>query len=462
MNLRGRSFLTILRDVESGSISPDDVNEYYYRNALGLNPTINAYITLMKPQESPSDGPLRGIGIAIKDNISTKGIRTTCASRMLDNYVPPYDATAVERLKRNGGSILGKTNMDEFAMGSSGENSAFGPTRNPINTDYVPGGSSSGSAAAVAADMAPVALGSDTGGSIRAPASFTGTVGFKPSYGAVSRYGLIAYANSLEVIGVISKTVGDAELIFKMIAGRDLRDSTSFNVDLTPRKAVRPRLLVLRSFVKMADERVQKVFYDSISKLERSGFIFDYLDEFRETDYVLSSYYTIACAEASTNLSRYDGIRYGPKLDVAGNWRSYIEAARSFFGSEVKARIMMGTFILSAGYYETYYLKALQIRKEIRAEFERVMKGYDAVYIPTMPVLPWRIGEGIRDPKMAYAADVLTVLPNLTGSPAISIPVGKAGEFFVGGQFIGLRGDDMKIIGIASEAERALGVIRHE
>ena len=460
MNLEGYTLQLILKEIENGSLSPEDINEFYYKRSVDLNRVLNAYITLLEPEKSRAEGDLKGIAIAIKDNISTKGVRTTCASKMLENYIPPYDATAVSSLKKHGGSLLGKTNMDEFAMGSSGENSTFGPTRNPLNREYVTGGSSSGSAAAVAADMAPIALGSDTGGSVRAPASFTGIVGFKPSYGAISRYGLIAYANSLEVIGILGKSVDDVNILFKMIAGKDPMDSTSVNVELKEKNISKPKILVIKSFVELSADEVKKEFYSSIGKLESAGFEINYADKFSLTDYMLSAYYTIACAEASTNLSRYDGIRYGPKVESAGNWRDYISRARSFFGPEVKARIMMGTFILSAGYYETYYLRALQLRKIIKQEFEKIISNYDAVYVPTMPVLPWRIGNAIEDPKIAYAADVLTVLPNLTGSPAISLPVGKVREFFVGGQFIGLKNEDMKLLKVAEIAEKVLQVKR--
>ncbi|MGC8592917.1 MAG: Asp-tRNA(Asn)/Glu-tRNA(Gln) amidotransferase subunit GatA [Nitrososphaeria archaeon] len=458
MNLEGYSLLSILKEIERGSINAEDVNDFYYKKSLQLNDKINAYITLLKPDDKKINGNLKGIALAIKDNISTKGIKTTCASKMLESYVPPYDATAVSKLKEQGGRILGKTNMDEFAMGSSGENSAFGPTRNPLNNDYVTGGSSSGSAAAVAANMAPISLGSDTGGSVRAPASFTGIVGFKPSYGAVSRYGLIAYANSLEVIGILGKYTKDVKFLFKLIAGKDPLDSTSLNVELNEKEQFKPKILVIKSFVELSKDEVKKEFYRSISKIDEEGFEVKFIDSFSLTEYLLSAYYTIACAEASTNLSRYDGIRYGPKVESTGNWRDYITKARSFFGPEVKARIMMGTFILSAGYYETYYLRALQLRKLIRQEFEKIIRGYDALYIPTMPVLPWRIGEAIEDPKMAYASDVLTVLPNLTGSPALSLPVGRIREFFVGGQLIGLRGDDIKVLKIAEMMEEILKV----
>ncbi len=229
-------------------------------------------------------------------------------------------------------------------------------------------------------------------------------------------------------------------------------------MELKEKGEINPKLLVIKSFVNLSNDEVKKEFYRSINKLEEEGFEIKYADSFSLTEYLLSAYYTIACAEATTNLSRYDGIRYGPKVESTGNWRDYIIKARSFFGPEVKARIMMGTFILTAGYYETYYLRALQLRKLIKQEFERVIKGYDALYIPTMPLLPWRIGQAIEDPKIAYASDVLTVLPNLTGSPAISLPIGKVREFFVGGQLIGLRGEDMKILKIAEMIENMMQV----
>ncbi|MEM0122962.1 MAG: Asp-tRNA(Asn)/Glu-tRNA(Gln) amidotransferase subunit GatA [Conexivisphaerales archaeon] len=453
MNFNGYDLTSILDMVKSGSTDIIDVNEWFYRKSMELNGKINAYITLIEPDRSKIGGKLGGLAIAVKDNISTMGIRTTCASKMLESYIPVYDATVIQKLKQNGGRIIGKTNMDEFAMGSSGENSAFGPTRNPKNIEYVTGGSSSGSAAAVAGDMAPAALGTDTGGSVRAPASFTGIIGFKPTYGAISRYGLIAYANSLEGVGLLTKSVMDAELMFRLIAGKDRLDCTSVNVafnDKQPRKKI--SLAVIKSLVKGVASEVRQVFESSVSRLEQNNFIINEITDIKGIKQALNAYYVIACAEASTNLSRYDGIRYGPKGDVSIDWKTYIANSRSQFGKEVKARIIMGTYLLSKGYYETYYLRALQVRKNLTYAFESILKDNDAIYLPTMPVLPWKIGDKLNDPMSIYLSDALTVTPNLAGLPAISIPIGEKYGLPVGGQLIGKYMDDISLLSIAQRA----------
>ncbi len=458
MNFNSYDLTGILNLIESGSTSVADVNRHFYERSSQLNGKINAYITLIDPGNLDQKGELRGIAIAVKDNISTKGIRTTCASKMLESYVPVYDATVIKKLKASGGQVLGKTNMDEFAMGSSGENSAFGPARNPRNPEYVTGGSSSGSAAAVAAGMAPAALGTDTGGSVRAPASFTGIVGFKPTYGAISRYGLIAYANSLEGVGLLTRSVRDAEYLFRLFAGKDRLDSTSIDVPLNGNFSERASVAIIRSLVNGVDEEVKKEFESSVSKLESENFKVNEIDRVEGIDMALNAYYVIACAEASTNLSRYDGIRYGPKGDVSIDWRSYISEARSKFGKEVKARIMMGTYLLSKGYYETYYLRALQVRQNLTRALGTILKENDAIYLPTMPVLPWRIGERLSDPMSVYLSDALTVMPNLAGLPAISVPIGERRGLPVGGQFIGGQRKDMELLKIAERAELAMGV----
>lgn len=463
MNFNGHDVTDILDMVRSGSVDINDINEWFYRKSIELNGKINAYITLIEPSSSSLNGKLGGLAIAIKDNISTMGIRTTCASKMLESYIPAYDATVVRKLKQNGARILGKSNMDEFAMGSSGENSAFGPTRNPRNIEYVTGGSSSGSAAAVAADMAPAALGTDTGGSVRAPASFTGTVGFKPTYGAISRYGLIAYANSLEGVGLLTKSVRDAELIFKIIAGKDQLDSTSIDIKFDNAKPEgKISLAVVESLFSGVASEVNQSFESSISKLEQNNFIINEVKDIEGIKQALNAYYVIACAEASTNLSRYDGIRYGPKGDISTDWKTYIANARSQFGKEVKARIIMGTYLLSKGYYETYYLRALQVRKKLALAFESILKNNDAIYLPTMPVLPWKIGDKLNDPISIYLSDALTVTPNLAGLPAISIPIGEKHGLPVGGQLIGKYGNDSGLLSIARRAESAMGVEKNE
>jgi len=458
MNLSKYDLTGIMKMIKNGTITAVDVNEWFHRKSMELNGRINAYITLLEPGDIKGK-LLDGLAIAVKDNISTKGIRTTCASKMLEMYIPPYDATVVTKLKLNGAQILGKTNMDEFAMGSSGENSAFGPTRNPINTDYVTGGSSSGSAAAVAAGMAPAALGTDTGGSVRAPASFTGIVGFKPTYGAISRYGLIAYANSLEGVGLLTKSVRDATFLFRVVAGKDPYDSTSIDIKLHKNENInKPSVVIVKSLLEGVDGDVKQAFESSISNLEQNGFKINEIKGIEGIERALDAYYVIACAEASTNLSRYDGIRYGPKGDVSIDWKTYILNARSQFGKEVKTRIILGTYLLSKGYYETYYLRALQVRKTLTESLMSILKGNDAIYLPTMPVLPWKIGEKLDDPMSIYLSDALTVMPNLAGLPAVSIPIGEKKGLPVGGQFVGMYGDDIGLFSLAQMAEHAMGV----
>lgn len=412
-------------------------------------------------------GKLAGVAIAVKDNICTLGVRTTCASRMLENFVPPYDATVVERLKREDAIIIGKTNMDEFAMGSTTETSYFGPTRNPWDLAKVPGGSSGGSAAALVSDEATLALGSDTGGSIRCPASYCSVIGLKPTYGLVSRYGLIAYANSLEQIGPLAKSTLDCALLLSVISGHDPKDSTSLNVPLEECSSnitddVRGLKfgLIKEFFGEGVEDSVKKHVWRSIHLLEDLGAVYEELS-LPSLEYALASYYIIAMSEASSNLARFDGLRYGFRVEHDdADWSKIYAKNRSMgFGAEVKRRIMLGTYALSAGYYEQYYLKALKIRTIIRREFEAALKKFDALIGPTMPLPPFNIGEKIQDPLTLYMCDVLTVPANLTGYPAISIPCGFEGNLPIGLQAISSPLREEVLLKISFALERNAGVV---
>ena len=377
-------------------------------------------------------GALAGIPIAIKDNICTKGVRTTCASKMLENFIPPYDASVMKKIEATNAIILGKTNMDEFAMGGSTENSAFFITKNPVNLDKVPGGSSGGSAAAVAGKMAPISLGSDTGGSIREPASFCGIVGMKPTYGLVSRYGLVAFASSLDQIGPFSKTVRDNAVLLTAIAGHDEMDSTSANVENKDyEKALVNDVKGLKIgvpkeyFGEGINEEVRASLEKAIEKYKELG------AEVEEcslpvTEYALPTYYIIACAEASSNLGRYDGIRYGYRTKNFESLKDIYKNSRTEgFGDEVKRRIILGTYVLSSGYYDAYYKKAQKVRTLVKKGFEEAFEKYDVLLTPTVPTVAFDIGSKSKNPLEMYMTDILTVSINIAGVPAISIPCGK-------------------------------------
>jgi len=437
------SAFEIVTKIKSQELKAEDYIANLYERIEKIEEKINAYITLTKDlalkkaqeideriAKGEKVGKLCGVAIAVKDNMCTKGIRTTCASRMLENFFPPYDATVVKCVDNEDSVIIGKTNMDEFAMGSSTEHSYFGPTHNPWDTNVVSGGSSGGSAAAVASSMATLALGSDTGGSIRCPASFCSTVGLKPTYGLVSRYGLIAYANSLEQIGPITKNVRDCALLLSCIARYDPLDSTSVNKseedyikylvdDVEGIKLGVPSELLSEG----TQEQVQKNVWDAILKLEELGATYEEIS-LKSLNYTLPAYYIIAMSEASSNLARYDGLRYGYRVpDKSYDWSTIFSKNRSLgFGFEVKRRIILGTFALSAGYYDEYYLKAQKIRSLIKEDIERAFQKFDVLVGPTLPVLPFRIGEKVKDPLEMYMCDVDTVPANLTGMPSISIP----------------------------------------
>ncbi len=424
------------------------------------NSRLNAFITVAKENaliqaknidSKGIEGPLAGIPVAIKDNISTKGIMTTCASKILTGYVPPYDAHVIEKLKAAGAVIIGKTNMDEFAMGSSTETSFYGPTLNPWDTERVPGGSSGGSAAAVAGGEAPLSLGSDTGGSVRCPASFCGVVGLKPTYGVISRYGLISYANSLEQIGTFATCVRDVASLFDVIAGHDPRDSTSADKEMNYSSALNNDVKGMRIgvpeeyFGEGTDKNVEKSVMDAINTLgELGATIVDV--KMPHTKYALSAYYIIAMSEASSNLARFDGMRYGLRTEDFDWHTTFGKVRAAGFGDEVKRRILLGTYALSAGYHDKYYLKALKVRTLIKQDFEAAFKNTDVLIAPTMPYPAFKLGEKIDDPISLYLADVDTVPINLAGVPSISVPCGFSGGLPIGMQVIGKHFDESVIL----------------
>jgi len=407
--------------------------------------------------------PLTGIPMLVKDNMCTRDIRTTCSSKMLENFIPPYDSTVVEKLKRSNAVILGKTNMDEFAMGSSTENSAFFTTRNPWDLDRVPGGSSGGSAVGVASGEAIFSLGSDTGGSIRQPAGFCSVVGLKPTYGRVSRFGLVAFASSLDQIGPMTKSVTDCALVLKEIAGHDNRDSTSVDCPVLdyPRALV-PEIKNIRIgipqeyFVEGMQEEVKTVICNAIKKFEELGAKIDWNVSLPHTKYALAAYYILAPSEASANLARYDGFKYGYSYqDTTNMWEAMAKTKQLGFGIEVKRRIMLGTYALSAGYYDAYYLKAQKIRTVIRREFDEIFEKYDVLVTPTSPTVPFKIGAKAADPVQMYLSDVCTLPINIAGIPAISIPAGFCDNLPVGLQIIAKPFAEETLLKIAFAYEQA-------
>ncbi len=407
-------------------------------------------------------GPLHGVPIALKDNILVKDTITTAGSKMLQDFVAPYSATVVERLEAAGAVIIGKTTCDEFAMGSSTDNSAFGPAKNPADPTRTPGGSSGGSAVAVAAGMTPLALGSDTGGSIRQPAALCGVTGLKPTYGRVSRYGLIAFASSLDQIGPFAATARDAALVLEVIAGHDPRDATSANLPVPPyTRALTGSVGGLRIGVPWrlldqgVDDEVRRSFDAAAAVLGQSGAEIVPID-LPYTAHAIPVYYILATAEASANLARYDGVRFGARAPGAGSLTEMYDATRGHgFGAEVKRRIMLGTYVLSAGYYDAYYLKAQQVRTLIRRDFDTAFASVDVILMPTSPVPAFRLGERVADPLQMYAADVFTVSANLAGIPGISVPCGATSTGLpIGMQFLGKPWDEGLILRCADAYER--------
>lgn len=408
--------------------------------------------------------PLAGVPVAIKDVISTRGIRTTCSSKILEHYVPPYDATAVERLEKAGALFLGKTNCDEFAMGGSNENSAYGPVKNPVAPDRVPGGSSGGSAAAVAADMAVVSLGTDTGGSIRQPGSYCGIPALMPTYGRVSRYGLVAFASSLDKIGPFATNVSDAAAVLNVIAGRDGNDSTSADVPVADYiaplgKSVEGlRIGVPEDYFGAGlDDEVKERVQAGIATLEKLGCKRIPL-RMPHTEFAIAAYYIIATAEASSNLARYDGVRYGLRVRQGTLGDMYRHTRGKGFGPEVKRRIMLGTYALSSGYYDAYYLRAQKVRSLIARDFTDAFQKVDAIITPTAPTPAFKLGEKAADPLQMYLADIYTVTGSLAGVPGISVPCGETkARLPVGMQIFGKHFDEARVLQIARAFEREFG-----
>lgn len=462
--------------VQERTTSAAALAESFYAKIESDDPKIGAFLTLSKERALAKAAemdalaakgeklpPLGGVPVGIKDVMVTKGVRTTAGSKILGNYVPPYDCTAVARLEAAGAVVLGKLNCDEFAMGSSNENSAWKPVHNPRDLTRVPGGSSGGSAAAVAADMAVAALGSDTGGSIRQPASFCGVVGMMPTYGRVSRYGLIAFASSLDHIGPLTKTVKDAAIVLRTIAGRDPMDSTSADVPVPDyvaelEKPVRGlRIGVAKEYLGVGLEKeVRAAIEAAIQNLAKQGCEIVEVS-LPHTRYAIPTYYIVATAEASSNLARFDGVRYGYRAKDARTLSEMYRRSRDQgFGAEVKRRIMLGTYALSAGYYDAYYLKAQKVRTLLTRDFEEAFKKVDAIVAPVSPTAAFKLGEKVDDPLAMYLADIYTVTADLAGIPGISVPCGETREKLpIGLQILGRHFDESTILRVAQASEKA-------
>jgi len=474
---RVKGLYEIINDFRNDPSEVEEEVHRIYERIKRYEDLLHAYITL-KPLEKVLEEVrsvqkinsfLSGALVAVKDNISTKDLTTTCASKMLENYTPPYDATIIKRIRDAGGVIIGKTNLDEFAMGSSTETSFFGPSRNPWNPDHVPGGSSGGSAVAVSAYMAHVALGTDTGGSIRNPASYTAIIGFKPTYGFVSRFGIIAYASSLDQAGPMGRNTLDIAVMMDIISGKDPLDATTINhgirsfreviEKITPDYIKGKRVILLKEMWSSIDRDVANTLSDYLNKLSSEGLVIEERS-LPEISYALSAYYTIATAEASSNLARFQGILYGLRKDLENkHWSEYISMIRSEgFGKEVKKRIIIGSHVLSAAYYDQYYLKALKLRRVLRNKIRELLRDAVAVVSPTTPFTAPRLGEAIKDPLKLYIADLETVVANLIGGPAISIPAGFINGLPIGIQFFSYQGRDLDILSIARASELATGL----
>jgi len=469
MDLKNLTITKIHEGLLKGDFTSVELTKAYIKNIEEKDKDLAAFITITKDlalsQAAEADkmiasgkkvSMLTGVPGAIKDNMLIDGVKCTSASKILANYVAPYDATVIQKLKDQGAVFLGKTNLDEFAMGASTENSAFGPTHNPYDLSRVPGGSSGGSAAAVAANECCYALGSDTGGSIRQPASFCGVVGFKPTYGAVSRYGLMAFASSLDQIGPLAKNVEDARIVFEAISGADPKDATSGqyilkdeNVSLKNLKVGIPK----EYFIKGMDLEVEKVVKEAIEKVRKQGAIIQEIS-LPHTEYALACYYIIAPSEASANLARYDGIKYGLSKTENELLGVYLKTRGLGFGLEVKRRIMLGTYSLSSGYYDAYYLKAQEVRELIKQDFKEAFSKVDLILTPVSPTTAFKIGEKAADPLSMYLADIFTVAVNLAGLPAVSIPCGEIDKLPVGLQVIGKHFEDGKVLKAASLIEK--------
>ncbi len=469
--------------IRAGKVTAVEAMEAVLDRIEEQEPTIHAYVTIdreaalrkavrvqQKIESGELTGPLAGVPVAIKDNLCTEGLLTTCSSRMLNNFVPTYSADAVLNLERAGAVVIGKTNMDEFAMGSTTETSAFGVTRNPRNTEHVPGGSSGGSAAAVAAEECFFALGSDTGGSIRQPASYCGVVGLKPTYGTVSRYGLVAYASSLDQIGPLTKDVTDCATVMEVLTSRDRADSISDSTfaeredtDFTSalvRDVKGMRIGIPRDYFREGlHSDVKEAVLAAAEVLKLQGAIVEEFD-LGLVDYAIPAYYTIATAEASSNLERFDGIKYGYRTkEYAGLHNLYKKTRSEGFGPEVKRRIMLGTFVLSSGYYDAYYLKALCVKTLIKKAFDEAFASYDIILGPVAPTTAPKLGESLTDPMKMYLGDIYTIAANLAGLPAISVPCGKDGKGLpIGLQLIGDSFCEKTLIQAAYTYEQSTGI----
>ncbi len=478
MDLCDRTASDLARMLRKKEVSSRELTESVLKRMDEKEGTLNAFITPTPElaleqadqadrrfQEKKNIPLLNGLPLAVKDLLCTRDLKTTCGSRILSDYIPPYDATAVKKVLKSGAVMVGKTNMDEFAMGSSTENSAFGPTRNPVNTDYVPGGSSGGSAAALAAGEAVLALGSDTGGSIRQPSAFCGVTGIKPTYGRVSRYGLVAYASSLDQIGAMGRTVNDCAMLLNVICGHDRMDSTSsdikkpdflrfLNKDVEGLRIGLP----VEYYVEGLDPVIKERILKTVGLLEENGaHIVDI--SLPHTAYAISTYYLIATAEASSNLARYDGVKYGFRFMEEGDSLAemYEKTRTGGFGQEVKRRITLGTFVLSAGYYDAYYLKAQKVRALIKEDFDKAFEKVDCMITPVSPALPFKLGEKVADPLQMYLVDIYTVSLNLAGLPGMSINCGWADGLPVGMQIIGRSFDEGTVLRVGDACEKMIG-----
>ena len=477
MNITELTVHELKEKLDKNELTISEITKAYVNRINEKEPEVNAFITRLteealekaeqieeKVKKGEISSEYAGIPIGIKDNLCTKGVRTTCASKMLENFIAPYNATVIEKLNDENLISLGKLNMDEFAMGSSTEYSAFQKTKNPWNLNKVPGGSSGGSAAAVAANLVPWALGSDTGGSIRQPASLCGVVGLKPTYGLVSRYGLVAFASSLDQIGPITKDVKDAAILLNMITGHDEKDTTSIPfekkdyVQALKNSVEGLKIGVPKEFFgEGINEEVKKALEKAIEKYKSMGAVVEECSV-PIAEYSLATYYIIACAEASSNLGRFDGIRYGYRSKEAENLKdTFVNSRTEAFGAEVKRRIILGTYVLSSGYYDAYYKKAQQVRTLVKKEFEKAFEKYDILLTPTSPVTAFEIGQKSNNPLEMYLADICTVSVNVAGLPGISIPCGVDSQGMpIGMQLIGKHFDEETILNAAYTYEQAI------
>lgn len=468
-----KTLALLKQELQDKTISSVELTQHYISRIKKFNPELNCYVTITEAlaleQAAEADkkikngeaGPLTGIPIAHKDIFCTKGIKTSCGSKMLDNFISPYNATMVKNLKKAGVILLGKTNMDEFAMGSSNENSYYGPVKNPWDTARTPGGSSGGSAAAVAARLAPAATGTDTGGSIRQPSALCGITGLKPTYGRVSRYGMIAFASSLDQAGTMTISAEDSALLLNYMAGHDKKDSTSINREVPDYTAhLNDKLQGLKIglpqeyFGKGLDPAIEKSLQEVITTLEKQGVKIVSVS-LPHTQLGISAYYVIAPAECSSNLARYDGVRYGYRCkDPQGIEDLYKRSRSEAFGNEVKRRILIGTYVLSSGYYDAYYLKAQKVRRLILDDFVNVYKDVDLILTPTTPTTAFKLGEKAKDPVSMYLSDIYTIPTNLAGLPGISFPAGFSDGLPIGAQLIGPHFGEAKLLNVVHQYQQ--------